>query len=160
MRQQFSRGKPKDEFESQLLDLARVMRVTAGGRRFRFRATVVVGDRAGKVGIGVSKGADVREAIEKAVAKAKKDLIEVPIKNETIPFDVEVKHQSVKLLLRPQKKGRGIVAGGAVRTICELAGMPNITGKLLSKTNNKINIARATILAFEKIKNLKNLKTN
>jgi len=143
---------PEEEFESKLLDLARVTRVTAGGRRFRFRATVVIGDRKGRVGIGLSKGNDVSQAIEKAQKRAKRDLIQVPIKNETIPFDVETKYKSAKILLKPQKKGRGIIAGGVIRTICELAGIENITGKLLSKTNNKINIARATLKAFRELK--------
>ena len=143
--------KEEKEFESKLLDLARVTRVRAGGRTFRFRATVVLGNRNGKVGVGVSKGRDVSQAIEKATSKAKKHLIDIVIKNETIPFDVKVKYQSARILLRPQKKGRGIIAGGVTRTICELAGIKNITAKLLSKTNNKINIAKATMKALEKL---------
>lgn len=142
----------EEEFESQLLDLARVTKVTAGGRTFRFRATIAIGNRKGKVGVGVAKGRDVSQAIEKAIKKAKKRLIKVNIKEETIPFDITIKYQSAKVLLKPQKRGRGIVAGGVVRTICDLAGIKNITGKLLSKTNNKINIARATIKALEKIR--------
>lgn len=143
----------EQEFESKLLDLARVSLVRAGGRTFRFRATVAIGNRNGKVGIGTSKGRDVSQAIEKASLKAKKNLIDVIIKDETIPFDVKIKYQSARIILRPQKKGRGIIAGGVIRVICELAGIKNITGKLLSKTNNKINIAKATIKAFEEIKN-------
>ncbi len=143
--------KEEQEFESKLLDLARVTRVRAGGRTFRFRATVAIGDKNGKIGIGVSKGRDVSQAIDKATSKAKKNLIEVPIKEETIPFDIEVKYQSARILLKPQKKGRGIIAGGVIRNICELAGIKNITAKLLSKTNNKINIAKATIKAFQKL---------
>ncbi len=143
--------KEEQEFEAKLLDLARVTRVRAGGRTFRFRATVAVGDKNGKVGVAVAKGRDVTQAIDKATFKAKKHLIEVPIKDETIPFEVEVKYKSAKIILKPQKKGRGIIAGGVVRNICELAGVKNITAKLLSKTNNKINIARATIKAFKKL---------
>lgn len=139
----------KEEFESRLLDLARVARVTAGGKHFRFRAAVIVGNRGGKVGFGIAKGRDVQQAIEKATKKAMKNLIEIVLKNETIPFDIKVKYHSAKLFLKPQKKGRGIVAGGVVRIICDLAGIPNITGKLLSKTNNKINIARATLKALK-----------
>jgi len=139
------------EFEARVLEIRRVTRVTAGGRHFRFRAAVVVGDRKGRVGFGVAKGRDVAQAIEKATRKAKKNVIEVPIKNETIPFDIQVKYKSAKLLLKPQKKGRGIIAGGVVRVICELAGIPNITAKLLSKTNNKINIARATMKALSQL---------
>lgn len=139
----------KEEFESRLLDLARVTRVAAGGKHFRFRAAVIVGNRKGKVGFGVAKGQDVQQAIEKATKKAMKNLIEVVLENETIPFDIKTKYHSAKLFLKPQKKGRGIVAGGVVRIICDLAGIPNITGKLLSKTNNKINIARATLKALK-----------
>lgn len=144
--------KKEEEFESKLIDLARVVKVTAGGKTLRFRATVVVGNRNGKVGVGTSKGRDVTQAVEKATRKAKKNLIDVEIVEETIPFDVEVKYQSAKLLLKPQKKGRGIIAGGVVRTICDLAGIKNITAKLISKTNNKINIARATIKALKSLK--------
>ncbi len=144
--------KKEEEFESKLIDLARVVKVTAGGKTLRFRATVVVGNRNGKVGVGTSKGRDVTQAVEKATRKAKKSLIDVEIVEETIPFDVEVKYQSAKLLLKPQKKGRGIIAGGVVRTICDLAGIKNITAKLISKTNNKINIARATIKALKSLK--------
>lgn len=142
----------EEEFESQLLDLARVTKVTRGGRTFRFRATIAIGDKNGRVGVGVAKGRDVSQAIEKSTKKAKKSLININIKEETIPFDITLKHQSAKILLKPQKKGRGIVAGGVVRTICDLGGIKNITGKLLSKTNNKINIARATIKALEKLR--------
>lgn len=142
-------------FESKLLDLARVVKVTAGGKTLRFRATIVVGNKNGKVGVGVAKGRDVSQAVEKATKKAKKNLIEVEIINDTIPYDIIKKYQSAKILLKPQKQGRGIVAGGVVRTICDLAGIKNITGKLLSKTNNKINIARATINALKELKTKK-----
>jgi small subunit ribosomal protein S5 len=141
----------QEEFESKLLDLARVVKVTAGGKTLRFRATVAVGNKNGKVGVGVSKGRDVTQAIEKATKKAKKNLIEVKTVNGTIPFDITTKYQSAKLFLKPQKQGRGIIAGGVVRTLCELAGIKDITAKLISKTNNKINIARATLKAFIEI---------
>lgn len=144
----------EEEYESRLLDLARVARVTAGGRHFRFRAAVAIGNRAGKVGFGVAKGRDVQQAIQKATERAKKNLIEVPIKDETIPFNINAKCHSAQIFFRPQKKGRGIVAGGVIRTICNLGGIPNITAKLLTKTNNKINIARATIKAFKKIQKI------
>lgn len=141
-----------EEFESQLLELRRTARVTAGGKHLRFRAAMVVGNRQGKVGFGVAKGKDVQEAVERSTARAKKNLIAVPIRDETIPFDTEIKYSSAKIILRPQRKGRGIVAGGAIRTICELAGISNITGKLISKTRNKINIARAAIEALKSLK--------
>jgi small subunit ribosomal protein S5 len=145
----------KEEFESKLLDLARVTRVTAGGKRLRFRAVVVSGNKAGKVGLGVAKGLDVAQAVEKASRLSKKNLIEVPIVEETIPHEVEAKFKSAKVLLKPQKKGRGLVAGGVVRVICTLAGIKNISSKVLGKTRNKLNNARATILALQSLKKLK-----
>ena len=146
-----STTKEKQEFESKLLDLRRVTRVTAGGKRFSFRAVVVVGNRNGKVGVGVEKGADVALAIEKAVRQAKKNMINVPIKNGTIPYTVEAKYCSAKVLLKPGIKGRGIVAGGVVRVICELAGIENISAKIIKRTKNKLNNARATIKALKQL---------
>lgn len=149
------RATARDEFESKLLDLARVVRVTGGGKRLRFRAVVIAGNKKGKVGIGVDKGKDVSQAIEKATRMAKKNLIEVIIVNETIPHEVQAKSGPARLLLKPQKKGRGLVAGGAVRTICELAGIKNISSKILSGSKNKLNNARVTIEALKKIKGKK-----
>jgi small subunit ribosomal protein S5 len=142
----------KDEFDSNLLDLTRVERMTGGGRRLRFRATVIVGDRKGKVGLGVAKGLDVAQAIEKATRLAKKNVVKVPIVEGTVPFEVEAKYGSARILIRPQRKGRGLVAGGTVRVICELSGIQDISSKVLSKSRNKINNAKATILAFQKLK--------
>jgi len=142
----------KDEFDSKLLDLTRVMRMTAGGRRFRFRAGVVVGDKKGRIGFGVSKGADVAQAVEKATRVAKKNLVIVPIFNETIPHPVEAKFGAAQIMLKPQAKGRGLVAGGTVRVICALAGIRNISSKKIGKTSNKINNAKATISALKKLK--------
>lgn len=141
-----------DEFESKLLDLARVTRVTAGGKRLRFRAVVVAGNKQGKVGVGVDKGRDVAQAVEKATRRAKKNLVTVSLIDETIPHEVGAKFGPAKVLLRPQRKGRGLVAGGAVRIICELAGIKNISSKILSRSKNKLNNARATIEALRKIK--------
>lgn len=149
------RAVPRDEFESKLLDLARVVRVTGGGKRLRFRAVIVAGNKKGKIGIGVDKGRDVSQAIEKATRMAKKNLIEVVIVNETIPHEVQAKSGPARLLLKPQKKGRGLVAGGAVRTICELAGIKNISSKILSGSKNKLNNARVTMEAFKKLKEKK-----
>ena len=142
----------KDEFDSKLLDLTRVMRMTAGGRRFRFRAGVVVGDKKGRIGFGVSKGADVAQAVEKATRVAKKNIVIVPILNETIPHPIEAKFGAAKVMLKPQAKGRGLVAGGTVRVICSLAGIRNISSKKLGKTSNKINNAKATTSALKKLK--------
>ncbi len=143
----------KDEFESKLLALNRVVRVTAGGKQMRFRAVMVVGDKKNRVGIGVAKGLDVAQAIEKATKKGKKNLITVPITEYgTIPYEVRAKFGAARVLLRPQRVGRGLVAGGTVRAICTLAGIQNVSSKILGSTRNKLNNARATILALQKLK--------
>ncbi len=146
------RDRQKDEFQTKLLDLARVTRVTGGGKRMSFRAVVVAGDKKGKVGIGIDKGKDVSQAIDKATRRAKKDLVSVIIVDGTIPHEVEAKSGPAVVLLKPQKKGRGLVAGGAVRTICDLAGIKNISSKILSGSKNKLNNARATMEALKKLK--------
>jgi len=148
----FGKDRPKDEFQTKLLDLARVTRVTGGGKRMSFRAVVVAGDKKGKVGIGIDKGKDVSQAVEKATRRAKKDLVNVIIIDGTIPHEVEAKYGPAVILLKPQMKGRGLVAGGAVRTICDLAGIKNISSKILSGSKNKLNNARATIEALKKLK--------
>jgi small subunit ribosomal protein S5 len=147
-----NREPEKKEYEQKLLDVARVVRVVAGGRRFRFRAVVVIGNRKGKVGFGVAKGQDVSMAVEKAVSDAKKHLIKVKIVNGTILHQVEAKFSTAKVLLKPGVKGRGVVAGGAVRVVCDLAGIENLSGKILGKTKNKLNNARATIVALQKLR--------
>jgi len=149
------RERVDDGFESKLLDLARVVRVTGGGKRLRFRAVVIAGDKKGKIGIGVDKGKDVAQAIEKATNKAKKNLVSVVIVEDTIPHEVEAKVGPARVLLKPQKKGRGLVAGGAVRSICELAGIKNISSKIISSSKNKLNNARATMEALKKLKSKK-----
>jgi len=146
------RDRQKDEFQTKLLDLARVTRVTGGGKRMSFRAVVVVGDKKGKVGIGIDKGKDVSQSIEKATRRAKKDLVSIVIVDGTIPHEVMAKSGPAIILLKPQKKGRGLVAGGAVRTICDLAGIKNISSKILSGSKNKLNNARATMEALKKLK--------
>ena len=144
--------KPKEEFESKLLDLARVAHTRAGGKKLRFRAVMVLGNKQGLVGLGVASGADVQIAVEKATRLAKKHLIEVPIKEDTIPHEVYAKYSAAEVLLRPQRKGRGLVAGGTVRVICTLSGIKNISSKILGRTGNKLNNARATINALKKLK--------
>jgi small subunit ribosomal protein S5 len=142
----------KDEFDSKLLDLARVSHTREGGKQLRFRAVIVVGDKKGKVGVGVSSGLDVAKAIEKATRLAKKNLIDIPITQDTIPHQTEAKFGAAKVLLKPQRRGRGLVAGGTVRVICILGGIKNISSKILGKTGNKLNNARATIKALKKLK--------
>ncbi len=160
----------KDEFEQRILDLARVTRVMAGGKRMRFRATVAVGDKKGRIGVGMGKGADVTIAVNKGINDAKKKIIEVPIINDTIPHEVYKKLGASKILFKPAKKGRGVIAGGVVRVILELAGVKNITCKILG-TNNKVNNSKCTIEALKDLrlveknnkkidKNVKNDKIN
>jgi len=142
----------REEFESRLLDLARVAHTRAGGKKLRFRAIIVTGNKAGKVGVGVASGLDVAQAVEKATFQSKKNLIEVPIVEDSIPHEVYAKFGPAEVLLRPQRKGRGLVAGGTVRIICQLAGIKNISSKILGRTGNKLNNARATIAALTKLR--------
>jgi len=147
--QQQSRQPEKREYEHKVLDIARVARVMAGGRRFSFRASVVIGDRNGKVGVGVGKGADTSIAIDKAINSAKKKLIKIDVSKGTVPVDTFAKFGSAKVILKPAKEGKGIVAGGSTRTVIDLVGIKNITSKMLGG-NNKLNNARATVKALLK----------
>lgn len=140
----------KPEFDQKMLDLARVTRVVKGGRRFRFRATLVIGNRKGKVGVGVSKGNDVSDAIQKAFNDAKKHLVSVDLVDGTIAHDVFAKQGSAKVLLKPGKKGRGLIAGGAVRSVADLLGVKDIVAKSLG-SSNALNLARATVVALGKL---------
>jgi len=144
--------KEKSEYDQKVLEVARVTRVVAGGRRFSFRATVAIGNRKGKIGVGTGKGLDFSQSVEKAVADARKNMIILPLKEGTIPHEVQSKYGAAKVFLKPAPKGKGLVAGGAVRVICELAGVENISAKIISKSTNKLNNARATMVAFSKIK--------
>lgn len=147
--QQQSRQPEKREYDHKVLDIARVARVMAGGRRFSFRATVVIGDRNGKVGVGIGKGADTAIAIDKAINAAKKKLIKINIETGTVPLDSTAKFGSASVIIKPAKEGKGIVAGGAIRTVVDLVGIKNITAKMLG-SNNKLNNARATVKALLK----------
>ena len=144
--------KEKSEFDSRMLDIARVTRVTKGGKRFSFRATVVIGDGKGRVGVGVAQGRDVAQSMQKATHQARKNMVTISIKNGTITRDIQFKYNSAVVLLKPAPPGSGIKAGGAVRVVAKLAGIENITAKLIKRTGNKINIARATIGALSKLK--------
>lgn len=156
----FAGRREKPEFDQKVLDIRRVTRVVAGGKRFRFRTTVILGDHKGRVGVGIEKGADTSESIDKAVRAAKKNLITVSMKGNTIPYEVMGKYASAVVLLKPAGEGKGVVAGGPVRVVVSLAGIANITAKILGTTTNKLNNARATIEALKKLKNKNsNLKT-
>ncbi len=149
-----SRGPRRDEpkeFEQKILDLSRVTRVTAGGKRMSFRCTLVIGDKKGRVGLGVAKGADVQISIEKAYRQAKKNVIRVPLTFETIPHPVQTKFGSAVVLLKPAPQGTGLKCGGAVRMVLEYAGVPNASSKILN-SSNKINIARATFDAIRELR--------
>ena len=143
--------KPKDEFDHQMIDLTRVTRVTKGGKQLSFRATVVVGDRKGRVGEGTAKGKDVQIAIEKARTKAKKNVFHVNRAGDTIPHAVQSKFKAAKVLLKPAPHGSGLISGGPVRIVLDLAGIDSASSKILG-SNNKVNITRATIVALKMLK--------
>lgn len=144
------RREPK-EFEEEVIQVDRVTRVTKGGRQLRFRATVVIGDRKGRVGYGVGKGTEVQAAIQKAVSRAKKRLIEVPIYKGTIPHTIQVKFKAAKILLKPAGAGTGIIAGGAVRKMLDLAGVKNVLSKSLG-SNNRLNTTKCAYKALEMLR--------
>lgn len=135
------------EFEEVVINIDRVARVVKGGRRFRFKALVVVGNRKNKVGVGVAKGADVQAAIAKATDVAKKHLVTIPVVNETIPHEAEIKLAGARVLIKPAAPGTGIIAGGVVRAVIGVTGIRNMLSKSLGSTN-KVNIAYATVEAL------------
>ena len=143
---------PQEEkqFDERTLHIDRVARVVKGGRRFRFRALVVVGDKKGKVGIGTAKGADVTAAVAKATDVAKKHFITVPTYKGTVPHEAQAKVGGAVILIKPASAGTGLIAGGVVRTVLEVAGISNALSKSLGSTN-KTNSAYATIKALESI---------
>jgi small subunit ribosomal protein S5 len=152
----------KDEFKDKVLDLRRVTRVVAGGKRFRFRATVVIGDEKGRVGVGVAKGLDVESSVTKAKSYAKRDLLILQLKDgRTIPHEVSAKYSAARVIIKPAKAGHGLKAGGAVRTVMSLAGIKDGSAKCLGRTPNKLTNALATIEALRKLKKSNSpIKTN
>lgn len=155
-RQRFSdkknsdRGQETDDMQSVIVDLARVTRVQRGGKRLRFRACVGVGNKKGQVGIGMAKGNDVASAVEKATRHAKKKAIEIKLTADgSIPYAIVIKYKSSKILFKPAPPGTGLKAGGVIRTMCDLAGVENISAKILGN-NNKLTNAQAFIEAFSK----------
>ena len=138
------------QFEEVVINIDRVSRVVKGGRRFRFKALVVVGDRKNRVGVGVAKGQDVQAAISRASDIAKKHMITFPLYKDTLPHDVETKVTGARVLLKPAAPGTGIIAGGVVRTILGTTGIKNLLSKSLGSTN-KVNIAYATIEALKQL---------
>lgn len=141
----------ESDYEEKNVEIARVTRVTKGGKRMRFRALSVIGNRKGRVGFGLAKGLDVAAATGKATTKARKGLLTVPLVNDTIPHAVEAKFAAARIILKPAPKGTGVKAGGAVRIVLELAGVPNVVSKILG-SSNKTNNVKATFLALRRLK--------
>ena len=138
------------EFEETVVQINRISKKTKGGNTIRFSSLVVVGDRKGKVGVGLSKAPDVRGAIKKSISAAKRKMIQVPLRGTTIPYSVREKFSAAKILLKPAPPGSGIIAGGAIRVVLEAAGVLDASGKILG-TKNKISNVYATLKALESI---------
>jgi len=146
-RRTFERVKP--EFEQKIIDIRRVTRVVAGGRRFSFSVAIIAGDKKGKVGVGIGKASDTALAIEKAFRDAKRNMIKLNLtKDMSIPHEIEAKLGSARIIIMPAK-GRGLVAGSSVRIALDLAGVKDVGAKVLSRSKNKLNIARAAIRALK-----------
>lgn len=145
------RDREDKEFNQVTLDLARVTRVTKGGKRMRFRATVIVGDGKGRVGFATCKGVDVQASVGKAANKAKKNLIKIPLVHGTIPHMVQCKSGAALVRIMPAPEGSGIIAGGPVRMALQIAGVPNASAKILG-SSNKINNVRAAVEALKMLK--------
>jgi len=139
--------KKESEFEERVIEVRRVARTVKGGRRIRFRALVVIGNKKGKVGAGIGKANDVTEAVKKAVVAAKKNMVIVPIIDGTIPYETTVKFASAVVMLRPATSGTSIVAGGSVRAVAELSGITDLLSKMMGSPN-KLNNVMATLKAF------------
>lgn len=150
-RKQSSFERPKPEFDQKILDIRRVTRVVAGGRRFSFSVALVAGDRKGSVGLGLGKAGDTSLAINKALRNAKKNMIRLKLtKSMSLPYEVSAKFASSKVLIMPNK-GRGLVAGTVIRDIALLSGMKDVTGKVLSGSKNKLNNAKAVMAALSSL---------
>ncbi|PIR49901.1 30S ribosomal protein S5 [Candidatus Peregrinibacteria bacterium CG10_big_fil_rev_8_21_14_0_10_54_7] len=138
------------EFEEATLSVDRVTRVVAGGRRMRFRAVVVIGNKKGKVGLGTGKANDVQAAVRKATADAKRHMIRVPLVGGTIPHEIDVKHKAARIRLLPASEGTGVIAGGALRVVLEHAGVKNVLSKRFGTSNKLVN-AQCVMKALEKL---------
>lgn len=149
-------GAPK-EFEETVVQINRISKKTKGGNQIRFSALVVVGDKKGKVGVGLAKATDVRNAIRKSIEAAKRKMVIVPLKGTTIPFSVLEKYSAAEVMLRPAPPGSGIIAGGPMRVVLEAAGIRDASGKILG-TKNKISNVYATLKALGRISDLVEIK--
>lgn len=142
----------KNPLEERVVSVDRISRTVSGGRRIRFRALVVVGDKNGRVGVGLAKSNEVAGAVAKATRKARKLMIDVPIKNETIPHQTSFRYSSAYVMLKPAPVGTSVIAGGPVRAVVELAGIKNVTSKILGSTSNKVNNVMATFEALGQLR--------
>lgn len=156
-RRQQDFGGPPKEFEETVVQINRISKKTKGGNQIRFSALVVVGDRKGKVGVGLAKAHDVRNAIRKSIDAAKRKLIMVPLAGTTVPYSVHEKYSAAEVLLKPAPPGSGIIAGGPMRVVLEAAGVRDAVGKILG-TKNKISNVYATLKALDQISELVELK--
>lgn len=145
-----TRTAEEKEFDQRIIEIARVTRVMAGGKRMRFRACVVIGDHKGRMGYGLGKGADVTLAVQKAATRARRDLVVVPIENETIPHELRVKYKAARLMIKPAPKGTGVMAGGAIRLALELSGIGNVVAKVYG-SKNKVNNIGALFAAMRQL---------
>lgn len=143
------------QFKDSVINVRRVTKVTKGGKRFSFAAFAISG-KEGKVGIGLGKARDVSSAIAKATARARKNLIEVPLRDTTIPYDVEGRHGACKVILRPASKGTGVIAGGPVRAIMEVLGIEDVLAKSVG-SRNPLNLVKATLNALAKLRSVKDI---
>lgn len=151
-RRSFAGGREQQsQYDHEVLDVARVVRVVKGGRRFRFRASVIVGDRSGKVGFGTGKSKDVQDAIQKAQGQAEKHLVTVPLVDGTIAHTVKADFKGATVTLRPARPGTGVIAGGVVRSVADLVGIQDLVSKVYGSPN-KINNVMATLKALQSIK--------
>ncbi|MDP3988665.1 MAG: 30S ribosomal protein S5 [bacterium] len=143
--------RPAPEFAQKILKIRRVARVVAGGRRFSFSVAIVIGDKKGRVGVGLGKAGDTAQAIDKAVKNAKRNMITVPLTDTgSIAHEIDAKFGSSRVMLKPAP-GRGLVAGSAVRSVLDLAGVADVNGKILSRSKNQLNNARTTVFALKQI---------
>lgn len=145
------------EFDEKVVQVSRVSKKTKGGNKIGFSVLTVVGDKKGRVGVGLGKAPDVLSSIQKGVKKAKKRLVKVPLKGTTIPFPIEYKYGAARILLKPASKGTGVIAGGSVRAVVEAAGIKDIVSKILGSDNPASNVY-ATFAALNKIEQLANKK--
>lgn len=149
----FKEPKQPKEFDEKVIKISRVSKKTKGGNKIGFTALVVIGDKKGRVGVALGKANDVLSAIKKGIRKAKKKLITVPLNNTTIPHEITIKSGAARLILKPAPEGTGVIAGGSVRSVLELAGVRDVVAKVLG-TNNKLSNVNATFLALNRIKDI------